>query len=60
MCADCKADLARTAHDLEEMTIERDQLLVIVGAAMKVMGPDQFAAMRASIAEHDAGEDSAV
>jgi hypothetical protein len=53
MCSECEASLA-------SVTKERDQLLVIVGAAMKVMGPAQFAEMRAEIAGHDAGGDSAV
>jgi hypothetical protein len=53
MCSECEASLA-------SVTRERDQLLVIVGAAMKVMDPGQLAAMRAKIAEHDAGGDSAV
>jgi hypothetical protein len=60
MCADCKADLARVHQDLEDMTIERNQLLAIVDAAMNVVTPEQFMAMRARIAERDAGGDSAV
>lgn len=55
MCADCKADLAKVQDDLDKMTSERDQLLVITEAAMNVMTPEQFAAMRAKIAERDAG-----
>jgi hypothetical protein len=57
----CDADdLALARRELRDMTTERDQLLVIVGAAMKVMDPGQLAAMRVKIAEHDAGGDSAV
>lgn len=60
MCADCKADLARVQHDLELMTTERDQLTVMLGAAMNVMTPEQFAEMRRRVGQHDAGGDSAV
>lgn len=52
-CGDCKADLARVQHDLDAMTAERDQLVVIVGAAMHVMTPDEFAEVRRRIAERD-------
>jgi hypothetical protein len=55
MCADCKGDLARVQDDLEKVTSERDQLLVIVDAAMHVMTPDQFAELRRQVAQHDAG-----
>lgn len=60
MCADCKADLARTQHDLDEVTSERNQLLAIVDAAMTVVTPEQFAAMRRLIVVRDAGGGSAV
>lgn len=60
MCADCKADLAKVQHDLELMTTERNQLTVMLGAAMNVMTPAQFAEMRRQVREHDAGGDSAV
>jgi hypothetical protein len=54
MCADCKAELARAQDNLEKMTSERDQLLVMLSAAMDVVTPEQFAAMRARIGERDA------
>jgi hypothetical protein len=60
MCADCKADLAKVQHDLELMTTERNQLTVMLGAAMNVMTPAQFAEMRRQVREHDADGDSAV
>ena len=60
MCADCKGDLTQAQDDLEKMTTERNQLLVIVGAAMNVMTPDQFAEMRRWVELHDAGGHSAV
>lgn len=60
MCADCKAELTKAQDDLEEMTTERNQLLVIVAAAMNVVTPEQFAAMRARIGKRDAGGGSAV
>lgn len=60
MCADCKADLAQVQQDLEHVTSERNKLLAIVDAAMNVMTPEQFAAMRCRIRERDAGRDSAV
>lgn len=60
MCADCKADLAKVQDDLEKMTTERDQLTVMLGAAMNVMTPEQFAEVRRQVRAHDAGEDSAV
>jgi hypothetical protein len=60
MCADCKADLARVEDDLEQMTTERDQLTVMLRAAVNVMTLEQFAEMRRQIGEHDAGGDSTV
>jgi hypothetical protein len=60
MCADCKADLARVQDDLDKMTTERNQLTVMLGAAMNVMTPDQFAEVRRQVKRHDAGGDSAV
>jgi hypothetical protein len=60
MCADCKGALAKAQDDLDKMTTERDQLTVMLGAAMNVMTPEQFAEMRRRIEAHDAGRDSAV
>lgn len=60
MCADCKGDLARVQDDLEKMTTERDQLLVMCGALVGVVTEEQFAEVRRQIAERDAGGDSAV
>lgn len=57
----CNADdLAQVRHQLEEMTSERDQLLVITQAAMNVMTPEQFAEVRRQIAERDPGSDNSV
>ncbi len=60
MCADCKADLAQVQLDLDKMTSERNQLAVILDAAMEVITPDQFAAVRRRIGERDAGGGCAV
>jgi hypothetical protein len=60
MCADCKADLARVQHDLDEVTSERNQLLVIVSAAWHVVTPEQWAEMRRRIAARDPGAGSTV
>lgn len=60
MCADCKAELARAQDSLDRMTTERDQLTVMLRAAMDVMTPVQFAEVRRRVRQHDAGGDSAV
>lgn len=60
MCADCKADLAKVQSDLDKMTTERNQLTVMLGAAMNVMTPEQFAEVRRQVREHDAGSDNSV
>jgi len=60
MHADCKADLARTQHQLDEVTSERNKLLAIVDAAMHVVSAEQFAEMRRLIVVRDAGGGSTV
>jgi hypothetical protein len=60
MCADCKADLAKAQDALEKMTTERNQLTVMLGAAMTVMTTEQFAEVRRQVKRYDAGGDSAV
>jgi hypothetical protein len=60
MHADCKADLARTQHQLDEVTSERNKLLAIVDAAMHVVSAEQLAEMRRLIVVRDAGGGSTV
>jgi hypothetical protein len=49
----CEADLEEARAALEAMTEERDQLLVIMRAAMQVMGTDQWAELRTRIKQRD-------